>query len=83
MRNVEIIEIEKMAHEIPEETVVCTLPEWNRRGKKVKNGEHAVFVTRIWKPRKQKKAEDDIDEEVSNSRMIFVKAAFFTEAQVE
>lgn len=83
MRNVEIVDMEKALHDIPMETVVCTLPEWNRRGKKVKSGEHAVFVTRIWKPRKQKKKDDDIDEEVSNSRMIFVKAAFFTEAQVE
>lgn len=83
MRNPEIIEMAKAVNNIPMETVVHTLPEWNRRGKKVKSGEHAVFITNIWKPRKQKKNDDEVDEEVSTSKFIFVKAGFFTEAQVE
>lgn len=86
MRNIEIIEMAKIAAGIEEDMEVNTLPGWNRLGKQVKKGETAVFVTKIWKPRKRKEPELDEDGnpiEISKYRkMDLVSAGFFTEEQV-
>lgn len=88
MKNIEIIALAKEANNIPEEVEVNTLKGWNRLGKKVKAGEHAVFCERIWKPFITKRdEEEEIDGEevkkVGKTYMRLVKAYFFTEEQVE
>ena len=86
MKNVEIIEMAKANAGIDETVIVHTLPEWNRLGKQIKKGETAVFITKIWKPRKKKEPELDEDgnpiEIPKYRKMDLVSAGFFTEEQV-
>lgn len=82
MTNAEIIDKEKILNHIDIDTRVDTFAGWKRNGKQVKRGEKAVFTTQIWKPSKRKPAEDE-DENEEHRGMYLVKAAFFTERQVE
>ena len=77
MTNLEILEMEKMLHNVDEE--VDTYAGWKRRGYQVKKGSKALFQTSIWKPVFYK-AEDGEEE---NMRMFKVKAYYFGKSQVE
>ena len=88
MTNVEIIASAMAANEIDFDLEVDTIVGWNRKGFKVKKGEHAAFKTKIWKPRKRTKEElkelaENGESEDTKSRLILVNANFFTEEQVE
>ena len=70
----------------PTEVVVRTCADWNRKGFKIKKGEHPVFKTKIWKPSKysKKEIEDEENNVTEQSRkLILVKADFYTDKQVE
>ena len=82
MTNAEIIMQEKILNNIDVDVTVNTFAGWKRNGKQVKRGEKAVFITQIWKPSKRKPKEDE-DENEEHRGMYLVKAAFFTESQVE
>lgn len=86
MKNIEIIEMAKAVNGIPAEMEVHTLRGWNKRGKAVIEGQHAVFATRIWIPRRSKEVTkaDLEDEENKNlkGKFIFPIRSFFTEEQV-
>ena len=75
------------------EIEVNTMPEWNRRGKKIIVGNHPVFRAKIWIPCPQKEAkkkieakdeEDEVEEIKKVGKLYFKKVAtnFFTEEQV-
>lgn len=63
---------------------VKTLPQWNAIGYRVKKGQKALFVAKIWKPCKQKKIiDDETGEEVKRpKKLILVNAGFFGLSQV-
>ena len=84
MTNAQIIAQEMLLNSINPNTKVDTYAGWKRKGKNVKKGEKAVFITQIWKPTKRKPKEGE-PEELSDEKtnMYLVKAAFFTESQVE
>ena len=91
MTNLEIIVgAMKLTGLDPRTDVVNTFAGWKRRGYSVKKGEKAVFKTKIWKPVKytKKEQESEIDanlsaEESDNKHLVLVNAAFFTAEQVE
>lgn len=91
MTNAEIIMGSMVLAELdPMTTVVNTFAGWKRRGYSVKKGEKAVFKTKIWKPVKyaKKEQESEIDanlsaEDSDNKHLVLVNAAFFTAEQVE
>ena len=58
MTNMEIIMGEMILNDINLDLDVDTFAGWKRRGFTVKKGEHAVFKTRIWKPRKKAQTEE-------------------------
>lgn len=73
------------------ELEIDTFAGWKRKGFTVKKGEKASFTTSIWKPKKydvkdKNKDEIVVDENgkpIQTTRLIMVKASFFTENQVE
>ena len=74
----------------PKTEVVNTFAGWKRRGYSVKKGEKAVFKTKIWKPvkyaKKEQESETDVNlsaEESDNKHLVLVNSAFFTAEQVE
>ncbi|MCC8157273.1 MAG: hypothetical protein LIO54_08360 [Oscillospiraceae bacterium] len=73
MTNAQIITGEMILNGIMEE--VDTYAGWLRRGYQVQKGQKAKFQTKIWKPVKSKKDEDDTE-------LILVKASFFAKSQV-
>lgn len=93
MTNAEIIIGAMMLAELdPTEVEVDTFAGWKRRGYVVKRGEKATFQTKIWKPCKFSKEEQQNAEEVAQDattdktnyrKLILVNASFFTDAQVE
>ena len=91
MTNAEIIMGSMVLAELdPLTTVVNTFAGWKRRGYSVKKGEKAVFKTKIWKPVKytKKEQESEIDanlsaEQADKKHLELVNAAFFTSEQVE
>lgn len=74
MTNSEIILGECLLNNITEE--VNTFATWKAMGYKVKKGEKACFSTHIWKSVTDK-------EDKEKKRLIFVKASFFKQSQVE
>ncbi len=74
MTNDEIIknEMERIGLN-PLEVKIDTYSGWNKNKYRIKSGEKAAFCTWIWKPILKG----------SYIKMIKVKAAFFTDAQVE
>lgn len=94
MTNLEIIINEALAHEIytPEQIEeimvttgnikIHTFAVWKALGYKVKKGEHARIVTKLWKCKHKKETTED-DTEVEYRNMYLVKSFLFTEDQVE
>lgn len=94
MTNLEIIMAEAIAHKIyTEEEIeeimlttgnlkIHTFAMWKSLGYKVKKGEHARIVTKLWKCKKSTKEVDE-DNEVEYRNMYLVKSFLFTEDQVE
>lgn len=80
MTNLEIISAECVTNGI--KASVDTYAGWKRKGFQVRKGEKAVFKTKIWKPCKAKKSENT-DNDEKQSKMYLVKAAFFTDEQVD
>ena len=78
-----IIDEAKLLNGITEE--VDTFQGWQRKGCKVKRGEHAAFATEIWHPRKSKKVNEETKEESEefNGNYFKKKAFFFTSSQVD
>lgn len=66
MNNAERIAIAKLTNNIPEETVVRSYAEWNRRGMKIKKGAKAVFRIQIWVPKESDKDEETVDSDKMN-----------------
>ena len=93
MTNAEIIVTAMVnANLNPEEVEVNTFVGWKRNGYSVKRGEKAVFSTKIWKPCKFKKVEEENSADVADDankdetpkkRLMLVTAHFFTDEQVE
>ena len=83
MTNMELIMIARLEAGIPEDVEVASMKEWNRRGKKVRQGETAVFKTRIWVPKTKAEIDKEIEEDRYNgNRFKFPMTGFFTESQV-
>ena len=94
MTNLEIIINEALKHEIyteeeieekienDEDLKIHTFAIWKAKGYKVKKGEHARIVTRLWKYKKGNKKEHSPEEE-EEAKMYLCKAFLFTEEQVE
>ena len=83
MDNKQIIDEAKLLNGITEE--VDTFQGWQRKGCKVRRGEHAAFATEIWHPRKSKKVNEETKEESEefNGNYFKKKAFFFTSSQVD
>lgn len=79
MNNMERIAIARTANDIPDDMVVESMAEWNRRGKKIVKGQHPVFRIQIWVP----KSKNELEEEETSDRMHLWWTNFFTEEQVE
>lgn len=79
MTNMQIITGAMVLNGVTEE--VDTYAGWKRRGFQVQRGQKAKFQTKIWKPCKAKKPEDE--EESEGTRLILVNASFFVRSQVE
>lgn len=70
---------------------VKTIPQWNKLGYRVKRGQHALFITKIWKPNVKVKVYVTVQDEngdaetmpVKRERMMLVNAGFFGLSQVE
>lgn len=61
---------------------INTFATWKAKGYKVKKGEHARIVTRLWKHKSRKEVTED-NEEITLNNMYLVKAFLFTADQVE
>jgi len=77
--NKQIILDAKLMNGIDFDTIVNTYPAWKRAGYLVKHGEHAKFVTKIWKPCTKKNKDTGKNEK----KMYLVNAGFFTKEQCE
>lgn len=88
MTNAQIICTEMLKHGLDIEKMrVDTYIGWRRKGYIIKRGEKAVFTTYIWKPCHKKHAENTEESQALNENsydyMMLVKAAFFTNEQVQ
>lgn len=81
MTNLQIIASAAATAKIPADMPINTYAGWKRAGFQVKRGEKAVFQTKIWKPCKAKK-QDQEEEENTGKKLILVNASFFTAEQV-
>jgi len=80
MNNMERIAIARLANNIPEDAIVESMAEWNRRKRKVIKDQHPVFRIQIWVPDDPNETEG----ETSDSRdMHLWWTNFFTEEQTE
>lgn len=94
MTNLEIIINEALINEIYTEDQIAeilattgdlkinTFATWKAKGYKVKKGEHARIVTKLWKHKTRKEITED-QEEITYANMYLVKAFLFTADQVE
>lgn len=81
MTNLAILEQECRNRGITE--VVHTFAKWKSLGYKVKQGEHALFSTQLWKYSKRTKHNDETNEDEEKESMYMTKAFLFGESQVE
>lgn len=81
MTNVMIIGQECALRGITEE--VHTFARWKALGYRVKQGEHALFETRLWKHSSRTKHNDETNEDEEKESMYMTKAFLFGESQVE
>ncbi len=84
MTNAEILLMECSTRGITEE--VHTFARWKQLGFIVKQGEHALFSTSLWKQTKGKRresAETENDEEAPRGRVHLCKSYLFGRSQVE
>ena len=79
MNNMERIAIARLANNIPEDIIVESMAEWNRRKRKVIKGQHPVFRIQIWVPNKS----NDEEETTDSNDMNLWWTNFFTEEQTE
>lgn len=81
MTNLGIIMSECAARGITEP--VHTFAKWKALGYVVKQGEHALFETRLWKHTSKTKHDDETGEDVEKENMYMTKAFLFGESQVK
>lgn len=91
MTNLEIIEGERLLHNIDKEIELDTFQGWKRKGYSIIKGEKALFKTKIWKPRNKELKEIE-EKDVTNlteedkiklRKFMLVNSAFFSEKQVQ
>lgn len=98
MTNLQIVVIEAITNEVftEDECVeylvttgalpLYTVKRWNKSGFRVKKGEHAKIVTRLWKHNEAKKKTDENGNttlELPDREYGFITARLFTPDQVE
>lgn len=81
MTNLGIIMAECTARGITEP--VHTFAKWKSLGYVVKQGEHALFETRLWKHTAKTTHDDETGEDVEKENMYMTKAFLFGESQVK
>lgn len=84
MTNAEILLMECATRGITEE--VHTFARWKQLGFKVKQGEHALFSTSLWKQTKGKRpenAETEEEKDAPSGRCYLCKSYLFGRSQVE
>lgn len=80
--NKQIIESCRIEYNIPFDLIINTFASWSASGYKIKKGEKALFITKIWKPCKKSVVADD-GTKTETKKLILVNAAFFSVLQVE
>lgn len=80
--NKEILLNCRLEYSIPLDLVIDTYAGWRFKGWQVKRGEKALFTTKIWKPCKQKKINENGDI-IQTKKLLLVNASFFSREQVE
>jgi len=98
MTNLQIVVIEAITNEVFTEDQcveylvttgalpLYTLKRWNKKGYRVKKGEHAKIITRLWKHNEERKTTDENGQEVTilpDREYGFITARLFTPDQVE
>ena len=79
MNNMERIALARLANNIPEDAIVESMAEWNRRKRKVIKGQHPVFRIQIWVPNKSSDEEETTD----SNNMNLWWTNFFAKEQTE
>lgn len=70
---------------IAENTIINTVPGWNKKGYKVNKGAEHVAVFPIWMPRTRKKGqtEEEFQEEIVKKGRFYLKTSYwFTNEQI-
>ena len=80
--NKQIIESCRIDYNIPFDLVIDTFASWSYHGYKIKKGEKALFITKIWKPCKKSVVTED-GTKTETKKLLLVNAAFFSILQVE
>lgn len=80
--NKQIIESCRIDYNIPVDLIINTFAAWNAAGYKIKKGEKALFITKIWEPCKKSVVADD-GTKTETKKLLLVNAAFFSILQVE